>query len=121
MKNLAITAILTLLIVPVTVMAQEDDQEAKRVFNAALEAQQEGDDSTAVTLYQGVIATDPNFTDAYINLGSIYFEKNDYGRANLISKRQPKPMLQVPMPGPILDGYIISRKNMTMPQIVIIL
>ena len=76
MKNLAITAILTLLIVPVTVMAQEDDQEAKRVFNAALEAQQEGDDSTAVTLYQGVIATDPNFTDAYI-----YFEKNDYGRA----------------------------------------
>jgi len=80
-KNAAIIAILTLLVIPVTILAQEDDQEAKKIFNKALEAQQAGDDSLAVMLYDGTIAEDPNFTDAYINLGSIYFGRNDFAKA----------------------------------------
>ncbi|MCP4704415.1 MAG: tetratricopeptide repeat protein [candidate division Zixibacteria bacterium] len=86
-KNFVIFAFLTFLIIPANILAQEDNQEAKKIFNSALEAQQNGDDSTAILLYGGVIDEDGNFLDAFINRGSIFFKRKIYGNAEIDFKK----------------------------------
>ena len=61
--------------------AAGDKEKAKEHFNAGLTASQGGKTDEAILGYQAAIAEDPSFIDAYINLGAIYFKKNDFQSA----------------------------------------
>jgi tetratricopeptide (TPR) repeat protein len=75
----------TILILSVNVLAQDADDEntilAKESFNAAIESMKSGDTTQTIGLYNAAITSNPEFTDAYLNLGSIYFAQNKYGDA----------------------------------------
>ncbi len=58
-----------------------DENKAKEHYNSAIKANQNGDTDAAILGYKGAISENPKFTDAYINLGAIYFGKKDYSNA----------------------------------------
>jgi len=64
-----------------------DTEKAKSHFNAGLTLVKEGNDSLAVLEYSQAIKEDPEFVDAYINLGSIYFEGNNMPEAEKMFKK----------------------------------
>jgi len=61
--------------------ASADTEKAKERFNTGLKLMQEGKDTLAMAEYNMAIKEDPEFVDAYINLGSIYFNRNNYSEA----------------------------------------
>ena len=61
--------------------AAGDKEKAKGFFNDGLTASQNGKTDAAILGYQAAISEDPAFIDAYINLGAIYFKKNDFQSA----------------------------------------
>ncbi|MEE9442943.1 MAG: tetratricopeptide repeat protein [candidate division Zixibacteria bacterium] len=73
------------------VLAQEADDEktiqAKESFNTAIESMKSGDTAQAIGLYNAAITANPEFTDAYLNLGSIYFAQKKYGDAGTNFKK----------------------------------
>jgi tetratricopeptide (TPR) repeat protein len=50
-------------------------------FVSAVQAEESGDKHHAIGLYNEILAADPSFAPAYINLGTIYFHLRRYGRA----------------------------------------
>ncbi len=58
-----------------------DAEKAKEHFNAALTAEQNGDEAGAITSYEAAITEDAGFIDAYINLGAIHFRQKNYDQA----------------------------------------
>ena len=50
-------------------------------FAAAVQAEESGDKNRAIENYSQIIAADPNFAPAYINLGTIFFHMRRFGRA----------------------------------------
>ncbi|HOP06872.1 MAG TPA: tetratricopeptide repeat protein [candidate division Zixibacteria bacterium] len=60
---------------------QADTDKAKENFNAALKSAKDGEMDAAVVAYRAAIAEDPNYIDAYINLGAIFFQREDYDNA----------------------------------------
>ncbi len=50
-------------------------------FASAVQAEEYGDKHGAITIYNEIIAADPTFAPAYINLGTIYFHMRKFGRA----------------------------------------
>ena len=50
-------------------------------FQAAVYAEETGDKQRAITLYQEILAIDPDYAAACINLGTVYFHLRQYGRA----------------------------------------
>ncbi len=65
----------------------ETSNAAKESYNLGLEAQQKGDTLDAITYYKAAITADANLSDAYLNLGSIYFAQKQYGEAMINFKR----------------------------------
>jgi tetratricopeptide (TPR) repeat protein len=56
-------------------------------FAAAVQAEEYGDKHRAIDLYNEIIACDPEFAPAYINLGTIYFHMRKFGRAEELYRR----------------------------------
>jgi tetratricopeptide (TPR) repeat protein len=56
-------------------------------FLAAVRAEECGDKSRAITLYEEILALDPDYAAAAINLGTIYFHLRQYGRAEEYYRR----------------------------------
>lgn len=89
------TGIILLLILTIAcfmtgmVSAQDNDvtNQAKESYNLGLEAQQKGDTADAISYYKGAIAGDPELSDAYLNLGSIYFAQKKYADAQANFKK----------------------------------
>ena len=48
---------------------------------AAVQAEEAGEKQRAISLYEELIAFDPQYAAAYINLGTIFFHLRQYGRA----------------------------------------
>lgn len=57
------------------------------LFMLAVQAEESGDKQQAIALYNEIIAADPAFAPAYINLGTIYFHQRRYGRAEELYRR----------------------------------
>ncbi len=74
--------------------AAGDKEKAKEHFNAGLTSAQGGKTDEAILGYKAAIAEDPEFLDAYINLGAIYFDKNDFQNAlemyRTVTEKEPK-------------------------------
>ncbi len=73
--------LISIFLLSATLFAEGDKEKAKEHFNAGLTASQGGKTDEAILGYQAAIAEDPLFIDAYINLGAIYFNKNDFQSA----------------------------------------
>jgi len=56
-------------------------------FFAAVQAEESGEKDRAIGIYSEIIATDPNFAPAYINLGTIFFHMRRFGRAEELYRR----------------------------------
>ena len=53
----------------------------QQLFYSAVQAEETGEKQRAVTLYEQIIATDPSYAPAFINLGTIHFHQRHYHRA----------------------------------------
>jgi tetratricopeptide (TPR) repeat protein len=51
------------------------------LFLAAVQAEESGERQRAIQLYEQIIASDPSYAAAFINLGTIFFHLREYGRA----------------------------------------
>jgi tetratricopeptide (TPR) repeat protein len=56
-------------------------------FIAAVQAEESGDKTKAVSLYEQILAIDPEYAAAYINLGTINFHQRQYARAEELYRR----------------------------------
>lgn len=56
-------------------------------FYAAVQAEEAGDKQRAMVLYEEIIALDPSYAAAYINLGTIQFHLRDFERAEHLYRR----------------------------------
>ena len=56
-------------------------------FTAAVQAEECGEKNRAIAIYNEIIAADPNFAPAYINVGTIYFHMRRFGRAEELYRR----------------------------------
>jgi len=56
-------------------------------FAAAVQAEESGEKNRAIGIYNEILAADPNFAPAYINLGTIYFHMRRFGRAEELYRR----------------------------------
>ena len=57
------------------------------LFMAAVQAEEGGEKNRAIALYEQILARDPGYAAAYINLGTIYFHLRRYGRAEELYRR----------------------------------
>ena len=56
-------------------------------FAAAVQAEECGEKSRAIGIYNEIIDAEPDFAPAYINLGTIYFHMRRFGRAEELYRR----------------------------------
>ncbi|HWE87199.1 MAG TPA: tetratricopeptide repeat protein [Terracidiphilus sp.] len=56
-------------------------------FLAAVQAEEAGEKQRAIDLYREIVADDPTYAAAYINLGTIYFHLHQYDRAEELYRR----------------------------------
>ena len=59
----------------------------QELFLAAVQAEETGEKNRAIGLYDQIIAQEPAYAPAYINLGTIYFHLRRYGRAEELYRR----------------------------------
>jgi tetratricopeptide (TPR) repeat protein len=56
-------------------------------FIAAVQAEEGGEKQRAISLYEEILAVDPQYAAAYINLGTIFFHQRQFGRAEELYRR----------------------------------
>lgn len=56
-------------------------------FLAAVQAEEAGEKQRAIRLYEEILAIDPHYAAAFINLGTIYFHQRQYARAEELYRR----------------------------------
>jgi tetratricopeptide (TPR) repeat protein len=59
----------------------------QELFLRAVQAEESGEKHRAIALYEEIVAVDPSFAPAYINLGTIHFHLRKYGRAEELYRR----------------------------------
>lgn len=59
-------------------MAIKSSATANQLFYDAVGAEETGERATAAQIYQELIETHPGFAPAYVNMGTICFQQNDY-------------------------------------------
>ncbi len=59
----------------------------QELFVRAVQAEESGEKHRAISLYEEIVAVDPSFAPAYINLGTIHFHLRKYGRAEELYRR----------------------------------
>lgn len=59
----------------------DPQQRVQDLFLAAVQAEETGERQRAIDIYEDLVAADPSYAAAFINLGTIYFHLRQYGRA----------------------------------------
>ena len=59
-------------------------------FRAAVKAEEAGDKPRAITLYEEILAIDPDYAAACINLGTLFFHLRQFGRAEELYRHATK-------------------------------
>jgi len=85
MRNRFSTALVTLTLISSVFAAvgvsAEPTEEAKKSFNAAVEAVKTGNAAAAVTAYEEAVKASPDYLQAHINVGAIYYEQGKLAEA----------------------------------------
>lgn len=63
------------------------DPELQSLFLRAVQAEEQGRKSTAMETYGQILALDPAYTAALINLGTLHYHQKDYTRAEQLYRR----------------------------------
>jgi len=61
--------------------ANPDGRELQRLFLQAVQAEEQGRKNVAMELYRKILAIDPVYTAALINLGTLHYHQKQYARA----------------------------------------
>jgi tetratricopeptide (TPR) repeat protein len=67
--------------------AAQDETAAREKFNEGIAAAKEGKVDAAIEAYQAAINADSGFADPYLNLGVIYFDREDFENASAMFAR----------------------------------
>jgi len=75
--------IMTALAVAVSVAGVSADisDDAKRKFNSGVEHESAGHTDSAIAAYEGAVTLAPEYLDAHINVGALYYEKGELPKA----------------------------------------
>lgn len=65
----------------------ESQRRLQDSFLAAVQAEESGDKRRAIEIYCEIVATDPTYAAAYINLGTLYFHLRQFERAEELYRR----------------------------------
>jgi tetratricopeptide (TPR) repeat protein len=71
----------TVSMLPPTRTAGSRDPELQSLFLNAVQAEEQGRKQAAMEVYDQILALDPVYTAALINLGTLYYHQKQYGRA----------------------------------------
>ncbi len=66
---------------PLRRAAAADARGVQNRFLEAVQAEEAGEKQRAIALYEEIVKIDPKYAAAYINLGTVYFHLQQYGRA----------------------------------------
>jgi tetratricopeptide (TPR) repeat protein len=66
---------------PLRTVGTPNPRGVQDLFQAAVEAEEAGEKQRATGLYERIIAQEPGYAPAYINMGTIYFHQHQFGRA----------------------------------------
>jgi tetratricopeptide (TPR) repeat protein len=75
-----LAAALCLLLAPTLVRAEVTEQ-AKKEFNRGVELAKAGKADSAIVAYEAAVAASPDYLQAHINVGALYYEKKQYADA----------------------------------------
>lgn len=76
-----------LLCVPTMIFSQGDYlEEAKVLFEKAVEANKAGNDGQALLMYNEVVKLEPSYAEAYVNMSSIKYKQKDYSSSLDLAK-----------------------------------
>jgi tetratricopeptide (TPR) repeat protein len=64
-----------------------DPRDLQERFHAAVRAEEAGEKNRAITLYEEILAIDPDYAAACINLGTVFFHMRQFGRAEELYRR----------------------------------
>lgn len=64
-----------------SIVSAEPTEEAKKSFNAGVEAAKAGNSAAAITAYEAAIKAYPDYLQAHINAGAIYYEQGKLAEA----------------------------------------
>lgn len=59
----------------------------QELFQTAVQAEERGEKQRAIELYETILASDPNYAAALINLGTVHFHLRRFGRAEELYRR----------------------------------
>lgn len=65
----------------------ESQRRLQDSFLAAVQAEEAGDKPRAIEIYREIVAADPTYAAAYINLGTLYFHLRQFDRAEELYRR----------------------------------
>lgn len=68
-------------------LGSANPRSAQDLFITAVQAEESGEKQQAITLYLEILALDPEYAAAYINLGTIFFHMRQYARAEELYRR----------------------------------
>ena len=71
----------TVAMLPPTRIAGSRDKELQKLFLQAVQAEEQGRKPAAMEIYRSILAEDPVYTAALINLGTLYYHQKQYARA----------------------------------------
>jgi tetratricopeptide (TPR) repeat protein len=77
----------TLSILPAARVAGSRDPELQNLFLSAVQAEEQGRKQSAMELYAKILAVDPAYTAALINMGTLHYHQKHYARAELLYRR----------------------------------
>ncbi len=67
--------------------AGQRDRELQTLFAQAVQAEEQGRKLAAIDIYNSILAQDPAYTAALINLGTLYYHQKKYNRAEELYRR----------------------------------
>jgi len=65
----------------------ESQRRLQELFLSAVQAEEKGDKQRAIDIYREIVAADPSYAAAYINLGTLYFHLRQFERAEELYRR----------------------------------
>jgi tetratricopeptide (TPR) repeat protein len=72
---------------PLRPRGSDPQRNQQDLFLAAVQAEENGERQKAIELYEQIIASDPSYAAAFINLGTIFFHLRQYVRAEELYRR----------------------------------